>query len=148
MTNTVRAFYKNGAGPTLLKSPDDVDALIDAVLAEPFKNSVIALYSEARPPLESGVPDHELRIAIDAEAGVGGVRYYGDDGTDRGVWYAVGKPSHRDDVFYYYQGNDEGWPQDSELPLDDVRTAIREFVALDGARPTATEWSTWPVDVA
>ncbi|GAA0947848.1 hypothetical protein GCM10009554_44890 [Kribbella koreensis] len=148
MTATVRAFYKNGAGPTLLTSAADVDALVDAVLAEPFENSVVALYSEARPLLESGVRDHELRIGIDAEAKVGGIRYAGNDGTGRGVWYVPGNPSQRDEAFYYYQGHDEGWPQDSEVSVEDVRRAVAEFLESGGDRPTAFEWSEWPTDIA
>ncbi|MFB6724216.1 Imm1 family immunity protein [Kribbella sp. NPDC056345] len=148
MTATVRAFYKNGAGPTLLNSAADVDALVEAALAEPFENSVVALYSEARPLLESGVRDHELRVGIDAEAKVGGIRYAGDDGAVRGVWYVQGRPSQRDEAFYYYQGHDEGWPMDSEVSLDDVRRALGEFVESGGGRPASFEWAAWPRDIA
>jgi hypothetical protein len=148
MTATVRAFYKNGAGPTLLTSAADVDALVDAVLAEPFENSVVALYSEARPLLDSGVRDHELRIGIDAEAKVGGIRYAGDDGSARGVWYVLGKPSRREEAFFYYQGHDEGWPQDSEVSIEDVRRAIGEFVETGGSRPASFEWADWPRNIA
>jgi hypothetical protein len=148
MTSTVRAFYKNGAGPTLLTSAADVDALVDAILAEPFENSVVALYCEARPLLGSGVRDHELRIGIDAEAKVGGIRYAGDDGAARGVWYVPGEPSQREEAFFYYQGHDEGWPQDSEVSLEDVRRAIGEFVEADGSRPASFGWTAWPADIA
>jgi hypothetical protein len=148
MTNTVRAFYKNGEGPVLIDTPDDVDALIDAVLAEPFENSVIALYSTARPLMESGVPDHELRIAIYAEGKVGGIRYAGDDGTNEGSWYVPGQRSQREEVFYYYQGHDQGWPEDSEVSVEQVRQAVREFVEGAGTRPAGFEWAEWPEGVA
>ncbi|TDD45554.1 hypothetical protein E1263_38365 [Kribbella antibiotica] len=148
MTATVRAFYKNGAGPTLLNSAADVEALVEAVLAEPFENSVVALYSEARPLLESGVRDHELRIGIDAEAKMGGIRYSGDDGAERGVWYVPGKPSQREEAFYYYQGHDEGWPAESEVSIEDVRRAIGEFLESGGSRPLSFEWAAWPADIA
>jgi hypothetical protein len=146
MPNTVRAFYKNGEGPTLIDTAADVDALVDAVLAEPFENSVIALYSTARPLMESAVPDHEMRVAIFAEAKVGGIRYAGDDGTDEGSWYVPGQVSERDEVFYYYQGHDQGWPQDSEVSIEEVRAAVKAFVANDGARPEGVEWVAWVVD--
>lgn len=147
MTNTVRAFYKNGEGPVLIDTPDDVDALIDAVLAEPFENSVIALYSTARPLMESGVPDHELRIAIYAEGKVSGIRYAGDDGKDEGSWYVPGGVSEREEAFYYYQGHDQGWPHDSEVSIEQARQAVREFVEQDGARPSGFEWAEWPEGV-
>jgi hypothetical protein len=146
MPITVRAFYNNGQGPTLIDTPADVDAVVDAVLAEPFENSVIALYSTARPLMESGVPDHEMRVAIFAEAKVGGIRYAGDDGTAEGSWYVPGQVSQRDEVFYYYQGHDQGWPQDSEVSIEDVRRAIKEFVANGGARPASMEWRVWALD--
>jgi len=148
MPNTVRAFYKNSEGPTLLNTPDDVDALVDAVLAESFENSITTLYSTARPLMESGVPDHELRIALYAEAKVGGIRYAGDDGTSEGSWYVPGQVSQREEVFYYYQGHDHGWPQDSEVSIDDVRRAVKEFVESEGSRPTTVEWKAWPEGVA
>ncbi len=147
MTDTVRAFYKHGHGPTLLETAADVDALIDAVLAEPFGNSVIALYSTARPLMESGVPDHELRVALYAEAKVGGIRYAGDDGTQEASWYVPGQVSQREEVFYYYQGHDQGWPGDSEVSIEQVRQAVREFVDGAGARPQSFEWRKWPEGV-
>lgn len=147
MPNTVEAFYKNVDAPTLIETPEDVDALIDAVLAEPFANSVIALYSTARPLMESGVPDHEMRVAIYAEAKVGGIRYAGDDATREGSWYVPGQVSQRDEVFYYYCGHDQGWPQDSEVSIEQVRAAVKEFVANDGSRPTALAWKDWSADV-
>ncbi|GAB3832788.1 Imm1 family immunity protein [Kribbella italica] len=144
----VEAYYKNGAGATMLSSAADVDALVDAVLAEPFENSVIALYSNDRPQTEQGYPDHELRIALYAEAKVGGIRYAGSDRTARGVWYVPGAVSERDEPFYYYQGHDEGWPQDSEVSIEQVRQAIRQFVEDNGARPSGPEWAEWPENVA
>jgi len=144
MANTVRAFYKNGEGPTLIDTPADIDALVDAVLAETFENSVITLYSTTRPLMDSGVPDHELRVAIFAEAKVGGIRYAGDDGTNEGSWYVPGQVSQREEVFYFYQGHDQGWPQDSEVSIEEVRQAVREFVDGNGARPGSFEWREWP----
>lgn len=147
MPNTVEAFYKNDE-PTLIESAHDVDALIDSVLAESFDNSVITLYSTARPLMESGVPDHELRVALHAEAKVGGIRYVGDDGTHEGSWYVPGQVSLREEVFYNYAGHDQGWPQDSEVSIDQVRQAVREFVSGDGARPRSFEWRDWPESVS
>ncbi|MFC9687796.1 Imm1 family immunity protein [Kribbella sp. NPDC056951] len=147
MPNTVEAFYKSDVA-TLLESADDIDALIDSVLAESFETSVITLYSKARPLMESGVPDHELRVALHAEAKVGGIRYAGDDGAHEGSWYVPGQVSQRDEVFYYYAGHDQGWPQDSEVSIDQVRQAVQEFLTGDGARPQSFEWRDWPESVS
>jgi hypothetical protein len=148
MPNTVEAFYTNADEPILIETPEDVDALIDAVLAEPFANSIVTLYSTARPLMESGVPDHEMRVAIHAEAKVGGIRYAGDDGTDEGSWYVPGAVSPREEVFYYYCGHDQGWPTDSEVSIEQVRRAVREFVEGSGARPGSFEWREWPESVS
>jgi hypothetical protein len=150
MTYTVRAFFKHshGADPVILSSDEDVDALVDAVLAEEFGNSVAALYVAERPKTERDMPDHELRVAFNSEAGVGGLRYAGRHEDRAGVWYASGKTSERDEVFYYYMGHDEGWPQDSEVPIEDVRAAVKEFLESVGGRPATAEWKAWPEDVA
>lgn len=150
MTGTVTAYFKHehGDNPMVLRSAQDADALIDAMLKEEFGNSVAALYADDRPPMESGVPDHELRIAIYAEAKVGGVRYAGDDGSETGSWYASGQASQRDEVFYYYMTHDEGWPQDSEVSIEDVRAAVKGFLESGGSRPSSKEWKAWPEHVA
>ncbi|GAB3936241.1 hypothetical protein GCM10029976_047690 [Kribbella albertanoniae] len=148
MTYTVRAFYKQDQqpSPAIVSSPDDIGALIDAVLNEPPTNSVIAMYIAERPKTEHDMPDHELRVAINQEAKVGGLRYSGPADGAAGVWYAASRDSERDEVFYYYMGHDEGWPQDSEISLDELRSAVSTFLA-SGERPSGIEWTEWPADV-
>lgn len=145
MSRTTGYFkHDHGENPVVLQSAADADVLIDAMLGEQFGNSVAALYADARPPMPAApdLPDHELRIAIYAEAKVGGIRYAGGD--VRGAWYVPGATSEREEVFYLYMGHDEGWPQDSEVSVDRVRQALREFVTGDGARPQSFEWREWP----
>ncbi len=148
MPYTLRAFYKQDQQPHpwVLSSSEDIDALIEAVLNEPPANSVIALYIAERPKTKHDMPDHELRVAINQEAKVGGLRYSGPADGTAGVWYATGRDSIRDEVFYYYMGHDEGWPQDSELSLDEVRSAINAFLTT-GERPSGVEWTEWPSDI-
>ena len=148
MTYTVRAFYKHDQEPDpwILSTPDDVDALIDAVLNEQPNNSVIALYVAERPKTEHDMPDHELRVAINQETKVGGLRYTGPADAATGAWYARGRASDRDEVFYYYMGHDEGWPQDSEVPVHELRSTVKAFLA-SGERPPGVEWIEWPVHV-
>jgi Immunity protein Imm1 len=146
MSGTVTAYFKHGHGdnPVVLRTVEDADALVDALLNEEFDNSVAALYSNARPEMDSGYPDHELRVAIFAEANVGGIRYAGDDGASPGTWYVPGRKSQRDEVFYLYMTHDESWPRNSEVSIDDVRAAVKEFVANGGDRPASFEWVAWP----
>ena len=139
----VEAYFKHGHGdnPVVLQTTADADALVDAMLLEDFDNSVAALYADAR-PLKSELPDHELRIAINAEGKVGGLRYAGGETGD--VTYVAGQTSTREEMFYLYMTHDEGWPKDSEVAIEQVRQAVREFVEGDGARPQSFEWKEWP----
>jgi hypothetical protein len=53
----------------------DVETLVDGLLAGPFTHSLAKLYIRERPLNAAGVPDHELGAGVDAERGVGGLRY-------------------------------------------------------------------------
>jgi hypothetical protein len=144
MNVKIKAYYKHGHGddPVVLESARDVDALIDGLTSESFDNSVAALYAETRARINPDYPDHELRIAWLAEGKVGGIRYAG--GNTKDVAYVPGKASEREDVFYNYMHHDEDWPRDSEVTIEQVRQAVREFVEGNGARPQSFEWREWP----
>lgn len=147
MSYSLNAYYKHehGDNPVVISTMDEVDALLDALLQEPLEeNSIAALYIRERTPLASGFPDHELRVAVNAEGKVGGLRYTGSDGTNDGTWYAKGAPSQRDDVWYCYMGHDEDYPTGSELPIEDIRTAAKEFLEGGGERPSSPTWRDWP----
>jgi hypothetical protein len=133
----VKAYYKHehGETPLRLQTPQDVDQLIDGLLAEDYSNSVAALYVEGRLNA-AGVPDHELLVAINNEDGdVGALRYMGGGGT----YYSRGQAGGDKEVTYYYTGSDREFPADSEMPIEEVRTAVREFLA-SGERPASVEW--------
>ncbi|MFD3399854.1 Imm1 family immunity protein [Kribbella sp. NPDC058693] len=147
MSVRIKAYYKHGHGdaPVILETSQDVDALIDGLLSEGFDNSVAALYAETRARVNPDYPDHELRIAWFSESNSGGIRYAGGD--TKGVAYVQGKASQRDEVFYNYMHHDEGWPQDSEVGVEQLRQAVREFVDGNGSRPGSFEWKEWPEGV-
>ncbi|MGH3736450.1 MAG: Imm1 family immunity protein [Micromonosporaceae bacterium] len=133
----VEAYFKHehADAPMRLSTPEDVDALVDAMLREPYENSVAALYVEGR--LNAArVPDHELLLAVNQQDKVGGLRYMGGDGT----YYATGKRSAYEQVVYFYTGSQREFPRDSELPLDVVRRVVKEFLAWGGERPGGIEW--------
>lgn len=129
----------------MILESQDADALVDAMLGEGFENSVAALYANTRPWINPGYPDHQLRIALFTEGKVGGIRYSGGDTND--VTYVPGKTSEREEVFYNYMHHDEGWPQGSEVTIDQVRQAVREFIDDNGGRPGSFEWREWPKGV-
>lgn len=134
---TVKAYFKHGHGaaPVRVSTPEEVDALIDALLKEPFDNSVVALYVEGRLN-KAGVPDHELLVAVNADDQVGALNYMGSAGS----FFAKGATSKYEEAVYYYMGHDREFPRDSALPLDVVRQAAKEFLASGGERPEGVGW--------
>lgn len=145
MTYTIEAYYKHGhdEDPVIVSSADDVDQLVDALLAESFDNTVAALYVRERPKTDKGYPDHDFRFGIDAERKLGSLRFAGIDGATKGVWYVGGQPVQHDEVYYEYMGNPQDFPLDAEVSLDVVRTAVKEFLDT-GQRPTSVQWNVWP----
>jgi Immunity protein Imm1 len=141
---TAGATY-NYEGEVGLTTDEDVDKLIDAVLAtKDFGFSVIKIYANDRLN-DAGHVDHELSVSIDNEGGeVGGLRYQGNAAPGGYGAYGVGRVSQRDEVFYYHQGETESLPSDSELPIDAIRQAVKEFLASNGELPTSINWAPMP----
>jgi hypothetical protein len=79
------------------------------------------------------------------DAPLGGIRYAGGDTDD--VTYVPGQTSTREEMFYLYMTHDEGWPEDSEVTVEQVRQAVREFIDGNGSRPRSFEWREWPQGV-
>ncbi|MEU4198317.1 hypothetical protein AB0E69_40920 [Kribbella sp. NPDC026611] len=63
MSYTIEAYYRHGHGkdPVIITTPEQVDDLVDALLAGPFDNTIAALYLREQPKNAKGRPDHELR---------------------------------------------------------------------------------------
>jgi hypothetical protein len=123
--------------PVRLSSAEDVDQLIDALAAESWENTVAAVYVDDRLN-QAGVPDHELLVAVDHEnKAVGALRYMGGDGT----YFSQGDARADGSVLYYYMGSDREFPRASAVPLNLVRTAVKEFLLSGGERPTVVNWA-------
>jgi hypothetical protein len=139
--NVVNAYYKHehGGAPLRLQTSEDVDRLVDGLLEEEYSNSVAALYADGRLNA-AGVSDHELLVAINNEdKDVGALRYMGGDGT----YFTKGQASGEKEVIYYYTGSDREFPADSEIPINEVRKALKEFLESGGERPGSPEWHDW-----
>ena len=146
MTFSAEALYRSehDEDPVVLATDADVDALIDALLAEEWTHNLANIYIRQRPLNAAGVPDHELCVGVDAERAVGGLRWYAGD---EGSWYSLGAPSEFDEVIYYYMGSDTQFPTDSDISLDVARRAVKEFLASGGRRPTCVPWQPDPFAV-
>lgn len=137
----VKAYYKHehSQAPLRLETAADVDQLVDGLLAEEYSNSVAALYVDGRLNA-AGVPDHELLVAINNEdKDVGALRYMGGGGT----YFSRGQAAGDKEVTYYYTGSDREFPADSEIPIEDVRHAVKEFISR-GELPETVEWQESP----
>ena len=134
----VEAFYRRERGrvPTLLSSPEDVDALIDELLAGPVHENMAALYSLDRPAMPSGQADHQLLVGVDRELRVGLVGFMDAGGNV----ITAGSPGGRLEAVYYCTGEITEFPGPSEIPVGLVRRAAREFLASGGQRPTCVRW--------
>jgi hypothetical protein len=135
MSYSVAAYYKRGE-PIAASTDEEVDSLVDDLLAAGFENSIAKLHVRERALSAAGFPDHQLRVAVNAEDNVGSLHYMGPSFAG----FSKGNVSKRDEVFYYYVDHDHEFPRDSEISIDLIRRAVKEFVASGGERPTCVEW--------
>lgn len=139
MTDAVE-IYLPAADDPLVVDVHDVDALREGFaeyLPKAVHGTPMRVYHLRRPRLASGFPDHELQVVADEDRGVGALRYMAD-----GVWFSLGArpPADVDAVGVLYS-----YPDNSELPLVEVRKAVEEF-AETADRPTVVEWQDDPDD--
>jgi hypothetical protein len=134
----VEAYYRreHGKEPILLSSLEDVDALIDELLTGPVHENMATLYSLDRPLMPSGQADHQLLVGVDRELRVGLVGFMDAGGNV----ITVGPPDGRLEVVYYCTGEITEFPGPSEIPIDLVRRATKEFLTSGGQRPTCVRW--------
>ncbi|HEX5495285.1 MAG TPA: Imm1 family immunity protein, partial [Mycobacteriales bacterium] len=138
VSSGIRVYYRHEHhdNPVMVHASAEVDALIDALLAETVDNRTAALYHQDRPRTAADTPDHELLVAVGPDSATGALRYSGDGGS----WYSRGTSGRTGAVLYYYAGSDNEFPADAELPLDVVRATVAEFFTNQGRRPTVAEW--------
>jgi hypothetical protein len=146
MTYRIEAYYRHEHDdePVIVTTDGDVDQLVDALRTESFDHTMTALYVTERSATEQGYPDHDFRVGVNAEQNVGGLRFAGTRNGIKGVWYAVGRAPQATKVFYEYAGHPEDFPLDSEISMDQVRNAVKEFLSTGGERPSSVEWQVWP----
>lgn len=127
--------------PVLLSTADDVDRLIDALLAGAPLHDAALLLSRGRPRMPSGYWDHELYVGVDGDAGVGSLAL----GTDDGRIASVGGPDSRIEVAYRVAEHWTEFSGRSEIPLPLIREAVKEFLSSGGCVPTCIEWKPFEI---
>src|SRR5688572_6027816 len=105
--------------------------------------TVLNLVCPELPVRPDGLPNNNMLAGFDPQKVVGALYYFGADVDD--VFFSRGNMVSDEEVVYGYMGNERYFPVDSEVPLDLVRQAIKEFLAT-ARRPTCVQWQ--PYDAA
>jgi hypothetical protein len=134
----VEAYYRreHAEKKQLIETPEDVDALIDDLLESPPSQNLAVLHSLDRPILPSGFPDHELMVGANKDLQVGVLEFMDETGN----FVTFSESEGRGEVPYCCDGNITEFPDHSEIPIDRVRQAAKEFLVSGGQRPTCVEW--------
>lgn len=137
--SSVEALYRpeHAENPVILTSPDDVDKLLAALLANADGNDVAQLICLERPvdPVY-GFPDHELCVVVDNHRNLGAMRWRDADG----LRYSSGPENASGKGIYSLMGHLMEFPDHSDVPIDLVRQAAQEFLLSGGKRPACVEW--------
>lgn len=135
----VEARYRreHGREPVVLRTSEDVDALIEALLAGPAYHNLAQLHSLGRPVLPSGYPDHELLVGVDRNLPVGVLAFMD---AESGNLVTCASSEGRGDVSYLIMGQSTEFPDRSEVPIEVVRQAVNEFLVCGGRRPSCVQW--------
>lgn len=131
----LEAYYECVDRPTLVRTPDDVDAIIDWFLSGVFRYTLVQLFSLDRDKLPSGFPDHEFMAGVDPDRNVGVLAFAAD-----GDWLSNGPSDDYSVVRYNFMGHDRAYPHSAEISIDQVRKAIKEFLVSGGQRPRCVDW--------
>jgi hypothetical protein len=138
MTYTADAFFRNDDGSRgyRVTSREDVDRLIDDMLADPSNPVLAMVYLRDRPEMAKGGPDHQIAVGVNKDAKFGSILLTVDGET----WRTQGE-TDQDEVFYNYYGNDEDFPTDSTIGLDTLRMAVHEILVSGVTKAESVEWA-------
>lgn len=128
--------------PVLVAIEDDVDSLIDALLAGPPFHDAAHLVSRARPMTGLGFPDHELYVGVNRDAQVGALVLLA---PETGFVASVGVLGSQIEVVYHVAGHGRSSPPIRRSRWV-VRSAVKEFLHSGGGVPTCVVWK--PIEVA
>ena len=139
MQHRVEARYRreHGEAPVILSTSEDVEALIDALLTGPSYHNLAQLHSLDRPRLPSGYPDHELLVGVNRDLPVGVLAFMD---AESGNVVTLDSSEGRGEVPYLIMGQLTEFPDHSEVPIELVRQAVKEFLATGGKRPSCVQW--------
>jgi Immunity protein Imm1 len=128
----LRAWYDPDDEPILVNSTDDVDVVLDRLVIDRAAMRVPPLMQLSRRDSDGWAV---LHVGVNDDRGI-------LTHTDTTGSYATtdGTSPTRSPLVYDYMGHVREVPANAEISLIDVRKAVHEFVAANGARPTCVEW--------
>jgi hypothetical protein len=133
---TINAYYEPG-GPNVLRSSDDVSALISRVRQDSITYGA-ALMMHWYVADDDNTP--EFSVGINGDTGV--VTYSGREWPD--LWSSKGADESDELMSYDYQGNERPVVVSGQVPYTDVVKAAEEFFLSAGSRPTSVTWQMVP----
>ncbi|MGW3163306.1 Imm1 family immunity protein [Streptomyces sp. NPDC001142] len=134
----IQAYYheQHANEPSVVRTPEDVDTLIDALATGSEFENLAVLHSSERELLPSGFPDHEFMVGADGKRQVGVLSF-----MDEKNYVSLGSSgSNEGEVTYFVTENPTDFPATAEIPLALVRQAAKEFLSSGGRRPTCVPW--------
>lgn len=139
MSNSLEVVFSDEHidDPILISDADGVDRLVDQLSSNPSSHSMAQVYSTARERLSSGMFDHELMVGVDGERNVGLLAFM--DGEAGNIVTSDGS-NESGTVMYHLTGHSTEYPGGTEIPIDDIRHAVKEFLSSGGRIPTCVQW--------
>ncbi|MFI1768277.1 Imm1 family immunity protein [Streptomyces sp. NPDC020800] len=126
--------------PVLLDSEHAIDAMVDAlIVADPLHNAA-QLVSLDRQMFSSDMPDHIFLVGVSA-GGQSGILSYSTG--EEGALIPAGEAT-APLAIYMLNTHPREFLEPTEVPIDLVRQAVKEFVLSGGRRPTCLEWREEP----
>lgn len=121
-------------GSLLVDSVEGVDSFIDSLLDGQHDRNCAVVYSLDRPLLPSGYWDHEMAVGVDRVTQVGTVTFVDESN------HAPRGSMNRGIVEYMLLGHVREFMPGSEISIELVRQAVKEFLTGGGQLPTCIEW--------
>jgi len=136
----LEAYYlpSHREGPQMLSSLEEVDEFIDGLLAQPEDFNLAELYLVERLNPDERFPSHQFFVGVDRKQGMGALKY--NDANGGFASWAPWNADSEEPVFYNYVGTATEFPPASEIPIDHVRQAVKEFFSSGGQRPASVQW--------
>ncbi|MFB7618902.1 Imm1 family immunity protein [Kitasatospora sp. NPDC056181] len=134
----IEARYRpeHGRKPVLISTVEELDSLVDELLTGPPDSNAAILHSMDRERLPTGVPDHYLWVGVDRDVNLGFVTFVDEGGN----FTSLGSPETRTAPVYCIAGQSTECTDHSEIPIEFVRQAVKEFLTSGGKRPACIEW--------